>query len=461
MLKKQVAALILALGLLSGCASTQQGGTTNQTEPQGSVIEGSSDTLKMTALSDYVKKGTTIADAKKADAFGGVALPVAIGDSYAVAGSEGTPVTDALYDRVKALTSGNKKVWVFYRGKKFTCVSTKGDVLLEDKKGTLSLAGDRYLVWKKANGISEIFAINGTRLTKVKGEVQSAEGGILVSKTKKHWYLTNTETWVTEKASHIKSMSAFEKGVASVELSDGTWGLIDGKGNVTELTDIAWLDQARGGYLLAQNRAGVYGILTTGGDTAVEFAYSKANACVEDTPIYQLWTSDGICTVRNIKTNQSIRLPRQFDGETLTAWQHNYFSFTEEDGTIILFDDLGTMELSAGTKLQEWDDEILVVSDETTMALVYLDDGTMTKQKTGVFVKNKGIARGETDYLTISDPETGLQGIWKLDGGGKELLAAGYDWIRPVGNGLFAAKKNGGCGLVDTKGNWTVYLKDT
>lgn len=459
MLKKRAAALILALGLLSGCAPAQQGETTEQTQAQGSAIQGNSEALEMTALSDYVNKGTTIADAASAGSFEDVALPVAVGDAYAAAGAEGTPVTDAQYDRVKVLTADTRKIWVFYRGKQFTCLSEEGDVLLEGKGGTISLLEDSYLVWKKPNGISVVFAPNGTQLTRVRGEVTSATGGVLVSQSKKNWYLTNTETWVSTKVSHVKSIGAFYKGYASVQLYKGAWGIMDDKGDVISLTDVSWLDQVCGGYILAKNQAGLYGVLTVAGEQAIPFTYAEANHCGDDTPIYQFWMADGTCTVRNVKTDQSIRLPRKFDGEELTAWPHNYFSFTEADGTIVLFDDLGTMELSAGTKLKEWDEDTLVACDGATTALVYLDNGTMTKQQDGIYVKNNGISRGETDYLTISDPETGLQGIWNTEG--KQVLDAEYDWIRPVGNGLFSAKKSGGCGLVDSKGKWTVYMKDT
>lgn len=458
MLKKQVAALILALGLLGGCAPTTQGETTDKTQAQGSAIQGDSDATEMTKLSDYAKKGTSIADAAEAGSFDGIALPVAVGDTYAAVGADGTPVTDALYDRVKVLATTEKKIWVFYHGKRFTCLSTKGDLLLEGKGGKVSMVDDTYLVWEKANGVSEIFALNGTKLTRVEGKVTSATGGVLVSKSGKHWYLTNTETWVTQKVPQMKTITAFYKGYASAQTTDGTWGILNSKGELTALADVTWMDAVCGGYILAQDSAGLYGVLTTGGEEAVSFTYAKANACGENAPIYQLWMADGTCTVRNVKTDQSIRLPRKFDGEELTAWPHNYFSFTEPDGTIVLFDDLGTMELSAGTELKEWDEDTLVACDGATTALVYLDDGTMTKQRDGVFVKNSGISHGQTDYLTISDPETGMQGIWNMEG--KEQLATEYDWIRPVGNGLFAAKKSGGCGLVDTKGRWTVYMED-
>ncbi len=458
MLKKQVAALILALGLLGGCAPTTQGETTDEIQAQGSAIRGDSDAAEMTKLSDYVHKGTTIADAAEAGLFDGAALPVAVGDAYTVVGADGTPVTDARYDRVKVLATAEKKIWVFYRAKRFTCLSTKGDILLEGKGGKVSLVDDQYLVWEKANGVSEIFALNGTKLMRVKGKVTSAMGGVLVSQSGKHWYLTNTETWVTQTVPQMKTITGFYRGYASAQTADGTWGILNSKGELTALADVTWMDQVYGGYILAQNSAGLYGVLTTGGKEAVSFTYTKANACGEDAPIYQLWMADGTCTVRNVKTDQSIRLPRKFDGEPLTAWPHNYFSFTEEDGTTILFDDLGTMELSTGTELKEWDEDTLVACDGATTSLVYLDQGIMTKQRDGVFVKNNGISRGQTDYLTISDPETGMQGIWNMEG--KEQLATEYDWIRPVGNGLFAAKKSGGCGLVDTKGKWTVYMKD-
>ena len=458
MLKKQVAALILALGLLGGCAPTTQGETTDKTQTQGSAIQGDSDAVEMTKLSDYAKKGTSIADAAEAGSFDGVALPVAVGDTYAAVGADSTPVTDALYDRVKVLATTEKRIWVFYRGKRFICLSTKGDLLMEGKGGKVSLVDDTYLVWEKASGVSEIFALNGTKLTRVEGTVTSATGGVLVSQSGKHWYLTDTETWVTKKLSQMKTVTSFYKGYASAQTTDGTWGILNSDGELTALADVSWMDAVCGGYILAQDSDGQYGVLTTGGEEAVSFAYAKANACGEETPIYQLWMEDGTCTVRNVRTDQSIRLPHKFDGEELTAWPHNYFSFTEPDGTIVLFDDLGTMELSAGTELKEWDEDTLVACDGATTALVHLDQGTMAKQQDGVFVKNNGISRGQTDYLTTSDPSTGLQGIWDTDG--DAVLDAEYDWIRPVGNGLFAAKKNGGCGLVDTKGRWTVYMED-
>ncbi len=460
MLKKRVAAFVLALGLLGGCTPAQQGNTEGSgpliSEP---VSQGESQKAEMTVLSEYVSKGTTIVDAAEKDAFDGSVVPVSVGNSYAAADSSGIPVTDTIYDRVKALPTEEKTIWIFYRGEEQTCISDQGVVLLERTGGTISLCGETYLVWKAEDGTSEVFALDGTLLAALDGKVKSCDGGILVSKGQDVWYLTDTKTWVTKEVSGVENVTPFYKGCATVQISKKSWGLIDEEGSITVLSDISWMDRVRGNYILAKNESEAYGVVTTEGKEAVPFSYVDAQACSEDVPIYQLWTEDGNCSVRNVKTDQTIRLPDSFDGEALTIWPDNYFSFTQDDGTIVLFDDLGTIELDVGTELtMHHSEDVLVACDGETVTLISLNDGTMTKKQDGIYVKNKGMSKGQTDYLTVSDPETGLQGIW--DTNGREILPMEYDQICATGNGLFAAKQGDGCGLVNSKGKWTVYMAE-
>ncbi|MGN1015211.1 MAG: WG repeat-containing protein [Butyricicoccus sp.] len=456
-MKKQAAAMLLTLGLLCGCApaaQTQTGETETATpEEQTAVAE---QTPKQ--LTDYVEEGTALEAGEQVE--GGI-VPFSVGERYALANGDGEPVTDTVYDHVKKKRlSGQKEIlWILRQGDQRTCVDEEGTVLLVTESGTISVLDDQYLCWNKEDGTSEIYSLDGALLTELAGQPESCSDGVLVSCDEEgNWYLTDTSEWMTQQTETVRKIGTFCDNYASVRISKKTWGLMDSAGSVIRLSGIRWMDEVNGAYVLAKDRSGQYGILNTRGQTELAFEYSNAQSCSEEAPIYQLWDENGECVVRNVKTRQTVRLPDSFDGQELSIWPNHYFSFTAEDGSVVLFDDLGKEVFDPDTELYLQQDNRMIACSADGYAVLNLEEGSRSKVQEGQYLVPKGIAAQGDSYFTVQDEETGLQGI--CDSDGVQVLPMEYDWIRFSGGNLFAVRAEGRSGLVDSKGNWVLCLEE-
>ena len=446
--------MLLTLGLLCGCAPVTQT-ETGETTP-GEQTEETEQTRER--LTDYVEQGTALAAGEQVD--GGV-IPFAVGEYYALANLDGEPVTDAVYDHIKKkyLSEQDEVLWILRQGDRRTCVNENGKVLLETDSGTISVLDDQYLCWKKDDGTSMIYSLQGTQLAALDGQPKSCSDGVMVSQDDEgNWYLTDTSEWTTQETEKVRKIGTFCDRYACVRISKKVWGLMDANGSITRLTGIQWMDDVRGAYVLAKDRSGRYGILNTRGQTELEFEYSDGQPCSEDTPIYQLWDEEGECVVRNVKTRQSVRLPDIFDGQELTSWPNHYFSFTAEDGSVVLFDDLGTVVLEPDTELYLQKSDRMIACSADGYVVLDLAEGSRGKLQESRYLPSKGMAAQGDSYFTVQDEETGLQGICHSDGA--QVLPAEYEWVRYAGNNLFAVRTDGLSGLVDSKGNWVLCLKE-
>ena len=455
MKRKATAALLLA-GMLCVFALSALPDA-EQTEPSGSAEPSELQETQSAQLSDYISEGdsviTALSGTEKPDSL----IPFAVGDNYALADQDAVPVTDAIYDRVELLSTSSDTFWALYRENEVTCIRENGELIFPPAEGELTILDDQYLSYTHSDGITELYQLDGTRLTILDGKPHSCQNGILVAKnTDGSWSLTNTDTWESMTVSDIRRIGSFSGGVALVKQSSDRWGVIDETGQITIFPGVIHLWDSRDGYLLAKRSDGTYGVLNADGETVLPFSYTRASVCSEDLPIYQLWTADGKCTVRNVKSKQSIRLPSAFDGQELTAWPNHYYSFESASGEVLLFDDLGTMEFPVGTTLTKLTDTLLTAGDPVSLSIVSLSEGMQSKAIDGNYVPFDGLADPSGTYLVLSDPKTGLQGIASIQG--KLVLDMEYEWIRPTGDGLFSVQTDGCCGLVDSRGDWKLRL---
>lgn len=408
-------------------------------------------------LSDYISEGDSVITALSGEDEWNALIPFAVGDRYALADQDAVPVTDAVYDHVELLTTSSGTLWALYKGNEVTAVSETGALIFPPAAGSLRVLEHQYLVFTRTDGTTELYQLDGTRLAVLNGKPHSCQNGVLVSKnTDGSWSLTDTDSWETVTVTDVRRIGAFSGGAALVKQASNRWGVIDADGQITIFPGVIHLWDSRDGYLLAKRSDGTYGVLNAGGETVLPFSYCRACVCSEDLPIYQLWTTDGSCTVRNVKSKQSIRLPSAFDGQKLTAWPNHYYSFTADSGELLLFDDLGTITFPVGTEIIKLTDRLLIAEDASSISIINLEDGVQSKKIDGSFTASDSLIDPDGSRLTVTDPQTGLQGICNTDG--KMVLDMEYEWIRPTGGGLFSVQTDGTCGLVDARGGWKLQL---
>lgn len=455
-MKQKAAAGLLLAGILCVLAVSALPDA-RPVEGSGSADPAGTQETVSAHLSDYISEGDNVITALSGAEQPEVLIPFAVGDRYALADQNAVPVTDAVYDRVELLTTSSGTLWALYEGNTVTAVSPGGELIFPPAVGKLRVWNDQYLALTRTDGTTELYQTDGTRLTVLDGRPHSCEDGVLVSKnTDGSWSLTDTDSWETILVPNVRRIGAFSGGTALVKQDAGRWGVIDTDGQITIFPGVIHLWDSRDGYFLAKRVGGTYGVLNADGETVLPFSYTRAAVCSEDLPIYQLWSADGTCTVRNVQSKQSIRLPSSFDGQKLTAWPNHYFSFTAQSGEVLLFDDLGTMEFPAGTTLTELTDSLLIAGDAAGVSVVNLEQAITSKAVDGCYTASDGLADPDGASLVLTDAQTGLAGICGTDG--KMVLDMEYEWIRPTGGGLFSVQTDGSCGLVDSRGEWVLRL---
>lgn len=456
-MKKKAAAVLLLAGMLCVCALAVLP-RTDEPDLSGSAKPTEMQEDEQKTLSDYITAGDSVVTALDSSQSISQLIPFSVNGRYALANQDMAPVTDAIYDQVEMLPVESGILWALYEDEQVTCVSETGELIVPPTSGTLKLLDEQYLSCTKPDGTTEIYLTDGSLAVTLDGKPHSCQNGVLVSKnTDGTWSLTDTSSWNSVTVSDIRRIGAFADGFAIVKLSAHSWGLIDETGEITRTPDVVHLWDVCSGYILAKDSSGAYGVLNTDGATVLPFEYSRAQVCSNDLPIYQLWTSDGECIVRNVKSKQSIRLPSEFDGQELTVWTNHYYSFVSDKGTLILFDDLGKMEFPRGTVLYQQNDNLMIACNGANTSIVRLNDGTKTKPLGGIYLPTDGLTDPDRSYSVLEDSQTGLQGIY--DSNGKLVVDMEYDWIRPTGNELFAAEQDNLCGLIDSRGRWKLCLQ--
>lgn len=449
-MKKLTAAMLLLV--LCAC------GVTEQQTPAEKGSAALQSEVQLEQLSDYVEPGTNLVDALEGQHKNSAIVPFAVGESYAIADSQGIPITDAVYDTVELIEADDQLFWVLQEGKRVTCVSQKGELVIERKKGSVTVLQEQYIALEKANGRCEILRSDGTTAAKLDGQVYSCESDTIVWRDEqKHWYLTDANTWKTIPVEGVRRIGRFSGNYATVKLTKTSWGVVDRSGVVTPIPDAAWLSNVRGGYLLGRDLSGACGVWSAKGKEAVPFDYRKGKPCSDTLPLYQLWDEDGDCVVKNVATGQKMRVPRSFDGQELTVWPDLYYSFVQEDGTVVLFDDLGTLELPAQAELFALGEDTVGVCDGKTYSLIHLSEGEQTREWDGNLLPVQEINYKE--QLFVVENTEGKQGICNRNG--KLVIDPEYDWIRATADNWFAVRQDGVCGLIDESGEWIIQLRES
>ena len=269
------------------------------------------------------------------------------------------------------------------------------------------------------------------------GSMQSCADGVLVSEQeldgKKTWYFYDASTMAALTQIDAVQVGAFSGGSATVQVSEGQWGAVNKKGVITLFNRVVWADEMRGGYALAKDTNGKFGVVDAAGKVVLDFTYSNGKHCSDSEALYQLWTAQDSCEVVSVGwKNKKLVLPSDVKGQELTPLPDNYFAYTNAAGHSVIFDDLKSIELEGE-------------------AVFY--------QQNGKLIGAMREAVEKDGYFTIVNPVTGLQGIGNTKA--KTVLRAGYDSIESVGGGYFTAVQNGWTGIIDSHGTWMLRTQLT
>lgn len=450
--------MVVMLGMLCGCGAEQ---INNPEETQGSAaVQRPEDDV--TALTDYVTEGASIEDADAEDI--DEIVPFEVNGRFAIADESGEPITDAIYDRVECLEAGDETYWALYDENGVTCVDSQGAVIASGEGQTAELMDEQYIVLhgEDETGESSVYSLNGVLLAESKGLATSCSDGVMVSrregKKRSRWYITDLETGERTRVKKVREIGEFSGGYATVHIAKRRWGIIDSEGSVTELLNIVKMQGFHQGYTIAKNADGLYGVINASGKAVIPFEYTDGSVCNEEQAIFQLWAEDGTSIIRNVRTDQKVGVPGSYDGEELVSWPDHYYSYTDDDGELILFDDLMKIELGTDTELYEWSEEALIAQSSEGVSVIDLSRGSQSKELDAEYADSSDFDAQSEDYFTVQDSATGKQGICSRTG--KLVLDMEYDWIRPTTGGYFAAEQDGYSGLIDEDGAWVLKIHD-
>ena len=383
---------------------------------------------------------------------------------YALADAAGEFITNPVYISVERKVCGDGFIWLLHDTKDGTartaCAAQDGSWVIGPFEGNVTVADAYIFVKRTDSNVTLVYNSDGKVIGQVNGEVVSCTDGIIVSRTVVEngttWYISSGETAKQITSLTALSVSAFSGGSASVQFSQTEWGFIDTEGTVTN-TDAMWLDATCDGYALAQDSTGLYGVLDTSGEVVVPFSYTRGVHCGEDHPLYQLWEDEETCEVISAAKGQKLALPQDLNAQQLTVLPDDYFAYTNEDGSTVVFDDLKRVALEGKATFYQ-QGEFLIAVQEDGYQIFSMEDRKASSQISSYrYVAPGQEAAAADDVFTVVDPETGLQGIGSTKG--RLVLRAEYDSIFCVDGSYFAAVRDGWSGIIDSSGEWVVCTR--
>ena len=378
---------------------------------------------------------------------------------YALADSSGEWITNPVYTSVERMSCQGKLIWVLHErtqngSERVSCVGQNGSWQLGPFDGTITIEDNCIFVRKTDNNVTMVFNSKGKIVGQVPGTVTSCNDGIIIScegAEKNTWHISNASSAKKLATVTAKHVGRFSSGNATVQISDTQWGFVDKNGTITTTT-ATWIDECYDGYALAKN-GNLFGIIDVSGNVVGTYEYVKGTHCSDELPIYQLWKNKEECMVFHAPSKQKLMLPKDLHAQPLVALPENHFAYIDENNKTVIFDDLENMELEDKATFYQQEDFVIAVM-ENGYQLFDLDDNKIGKLHTYQYVVPQQPAAQEDSVFTVTNPETGLQGIANTSG--KIVLDAEYDSIFSIDGSYFAAVQNSWSGIVDSNGEWIV-----
>lgn len=380
---------------------------------------------------------------------------------YAIADADGEQLTQAVYTQAQRALCGSKQVWLLTSvaadgSTQMTCAADDGSWVIGPITGTIAVKDSCILRQLSGESVTTVYNGDGKSLGSVMGSMQSCADGVLVSEQeldgKKTWYFYDASTMAALTQIDAVQVGAFSGGSATVQVSKGQWGAVNKKGVITLFNRVVWADEMRGGYALAKDTNGKFGVVDAAGKVVLDFTYSNGKHCSDSEALYQLWTAQDSCEVVSVGwKNKKLVLPSDVKGQELTPLPDNYFAYTNAAGHSVIFDDLKSIELEGEAVFYQQNGKLIGAMSEGYQ-IFDLDEETLSGLRTYAYMACDTEAAEKDGYFTIVNPVTGLQGIGNTKA--KTVLRAGYDSIESVGGGYFTAVQNGWTGIIDSHGTW-------
>ncbi len=381
---------------------------------------------------------------------------------YALADEAGELLTEPLYSAAERQPCGETFVWLLTErmadgSTRSSCAAQDGSWVLGPFAGSITVEDDCIFVHRSGSTVSTVYRADGRIFGQVNGTAASCSDGIIVSRADSDsgtmWYISSADTTQQLAALQAVQVGAFSGGSATVQLSETTWGFVDASGKVTK-TAASWMDETCGGYALAKDAAGHFGVLRADGEEIAAFTYGKGVHCGDELPVYQLWQSEQECIVLNAPRGQKLRLPDDLHGQQLTALPDSYFAYTNTEGNVVVFDDLEHVELKGEAAIYPQGSTHFIAALADGYQIFNKDERKVGKLHHSLYAVPQQQTADQDDVFTITDPDTGRQGI--ADVHGHVVIKPLYDSIVSADGTYFAAMRGGWSGIVDADGTWIV-----
>lgn len=383
---------------------------------------------------------------------------------YALADEAGEQITYPVYTDVKRVTCGEKAVWVLEstteeNGVQVSCAAEDGSWVIGPVDGSIDVQDTYVLVQHTDMPDMQVYR-DGKLLGTMAGKMVSYSDGIFVSqKTTDQsniWHIyqaANLEELTTLTAYHIGS---FSDGYATMQISENQWAVVNVRGIITPFTDAVWMDEVCDGYVLVKNTEGKFGVAQVSGKEAVAFEYTNGKHCSENYPLYQLWESETKCLVISANKRQKLQLPEDLQAQELVVLPNNYFSYLNAEECSVIFDDLKHVAFDGERQFYQQGD-MLICAAQDSYQLFDLSDGSISREIAYQYTSSEQNVDSNMNVFTITDPQTGLQGIGTIRG--RMMVQPEYDRICCVGGSYGMAIQDGWSGIVDSNGRWLVRTR--
>ncbi len=380
---------------------------------------------------------------------------------YAFTDSGGELVTNAIYSSVERKFCRDQLIWVMTEtteeGTRVSCAAQDGSWMLGPFDGSITVNEHCIFVQRTGSTVTTVYDSDGKIIGQVTGVVSSCTDGVIVSYENAEnatiWHISDADSTESRAALTAVKVGAFSNGTATIQLTENEWGFVDEDGTVTEV-DAVWLDESCEGYALAKDDTGKFGVIDSSGREVAEFQYINGVKCGDELPLYQLWESEEECIVLSASTKQKLMLPKDLNAQQLIALPRSYFAYINEEGNSIIFDDLKSFDFEGQATYYHQGEDWVVVALEDGYQLFDLDDAKVGKLHPYTYTAPQQEAAYEDSVFTITDPETGLQGIGNTKG--RVVLEPTYDSISSVDGSYFVAVSGCWSGIVDSHGDWIV-----
>ncbi|MGN1031677.1 MAG: WG repeat-containing protein [Butyricicoccaceae bacterium] len=468
-MRKLISAGLLCALLLCGCHSQQQADGSGEYQFRGK------DTPELTLEQDEQEQYGEVYDADVLEASEdyGMLLPYhqtvvqtdgSTVERWALSDREGNLITAACYDSAQLEKQAKKPIYVLTAGEgksaQTTCAALDGSWVIGPFYGSAEVTEDALITREYTKdgtfSGSGVYDATGEQLLHTENEILFCQDETILCRESK-----NTFVWLKLDGTPITSFTAKEAEAPEngfiLAKGSGGYGIVDENGAWAVPPVYQKLTGRCGVYVVAQDESGKYGILRTDGKVIKEFEYDRIQLCGDSDPLYQLWKEDA-CTVINAENGKRYALPSGVTTEEIFALRETGHAVKMADRTIV-FDDIASFEMEDVSELYEVGEKTVIAHADNGFYLIDMENSGKSDLFPYRYCEPQLTDAHAAGTFTISDPETGRQGI--MNESGKLILEPVYSEVNVITDGYYQVRTAQFTGVVDKNGDWIVKLRRT